>query len=452
MLTGDSVVVLFVANTVFAQRILRATQPNFGWNFIVSKIFLAILISVPIIIIYNIVFLIFSFFTLNVRTLTIVHIFQLLGSLYVLFLAFLPLPVMGIAFAVRRLAPTRTVPVQKFGKGRFRKKIIILTIAAALLTTGAAIRFTSLVDVRPANRPGKSNSKAVLWITNFTFEIIVVALYAIARVDLLFYVPDGCHGPGDYSSRKKIPGWLERPSIRSMISEAKNPFSDTESIESTDGNEPVKIFQPLGSPVPIEEPMEVPVAAVAATAEAPKQILRQHRYTADITRIPKTIAGTSIYSGSDTEPPIPTPSERLPTRNIPPPLPSALLLPLDPPPRSPLRPPTSAMKFSPTSASANKYPATPGSVSGFPSTPMTIPTRLGSDDSNVEMIRMGDPIETEDSELIFYMMKVDKKPFGERFRLPSIPPLPPADGDPAYNYDDDVGQRGHSATIPKDLV
>jgi len=29
-------------------------------------------------------------------------------------------------------------------------------------------------------------------------EIIVVFIYAVARVDLLFHVPDGCTGPGDY--------------------------------------------------------------------------------------------------------------------------------------------------------------------------------------------------------------------------------------------------------------
>lgn len=30
-------------------------------------------------------------------------------------------------------------------------------------------------------------------------EIMVVTLYAIARFDLRFHVPDGCTGPGDYS-------------------------------------------------------------------------------------------------------------------------------------------------------------------------------------------------------------------------------------------------------------
>lgn len=34
---------------------------------------------------------------------------------------------------------------------------------------------------------------------NFTVEIIVVYLFAAVRIDLLFYVPDGSKGPGDYS-------------------------------------------------------------------------------------------------------------------------------------------------------------------------------------------------------------------------------------------------------------
>lgn len=32
-------------------------------------------------------------------------------------------------------------------------------------------------------------------------EIIVVAMYALVRIDLRFWVPDGCKGPGDYTTK-----------------------------------------------------------------------------------------------------------------------------------------------------------------------------------------------------------------------------------------------------------
>ncbi|TGO49999.1 hypothetical protein BCON_0194g00090 [Botryotinia convoluta] len=184
------VVVLFAVNVIFTQRILRATHPNIGWNPIVSKAFLAILMSVPFIIFWNIISLTISFFTLNPRSLETTKNLLLFGSCWTLFLSLFPAIFVTLATAI----PSST-PVEKFGAGRFRMKPIILMFATALLVTGAITRLLGAVIEKPISAPSHLFSKPVFYTTGFMLEIIVVYGYLFLRVDLRFWVPNGAGGP-----------------------------------------------------------------------------------------------------------------------------------------------------------------------------------------------------------------------------------------------------------------
>ncbi|TGO89207.1 hypothetical protein BPOR_0120g00150 [Botrytis porri] len=184
------VVVLFAVNVIFTQRILRATHPNIGWNPIVSKAFLAILISVPFIIFWNIISLTISFFTLNPRSLETTKNLLLFGSCWTLFLSLFPAIFVTLATAI----PSST-PVEKFGAGRFRMKPIILMLATALLVTGAITRLLGAVIEKPLSAPSHLFSKPVFYTTGFMLEIIVVYGYLFLRVDLRFWVPNGKGSP-----------------------------------------------------------------------------------------------------------------------------------------------------------------------------------------------------------------------------------------------------------------
>lgn len=185
---------LFAVNVVFTQRILRAIHPKFGWDPIVSKFFLALLASVPMIIVWNIISLTISFFTLNPRTLNTSHHLLFFGGSYNLFLCMFPIFVIGIASSI----PSPT-PMEKFGAGRFRYKIILLLFASFTLSVGTLIRLIGAAWVFPIDAPGVIDSKTTFYTTGFMLEIIVVFIYAVGRIDLKFHVPDGCTGPGDYS-------------------------------------------------------------------------------------------------------------------------------------------------------------------------------------------------------------------------------------------------------------
>lgn len=144
-------------------------------------------------IIYNIIFFTLGFFALDTRVLDVARGLLLFGICYATFLSILPILLVPPAAII-----PNTSPVEKFALGRFRTKIIVLLSSSALLSTGAIIRLLTAINPRPANHPGKIDSKEIFYTTGFMLEIIIVIVFAIVRIDLRFWVPNGCKGPGDY--------------------------------------------------------------------------------------------------------------------------------------------------------------------------------------------------------------------------------------------------------------
>jgi hypothetical protein len=189
------VLILFLINLIFAQRILRAAHPNFGWHRAFSIAFNVLYALIGAMLVMVITATVQSYYTLNANTHKIDRDLQLTAGTYLMIVAFLPIPMVIIGLIVPR--KTR---IEKFGQGRWRTKICILLGSATLLTLGAAFRAgTNFKDPRPINDPAWYQAKWCFYIFNFTVEIIVVYLYALLRVDRRFHVPDASKGPGDYS-------------------------------------------------------------------------------------------------------------------------------------------------------------------------------------------------------------------------------------------------------------
>ncbi|KAF2734927.1 hypothetical protein EJ04DRAFT_601850 [Polyplosphaeria fusca] len=191
------VLILFLLNLVFAQRMVRSLYPRIGWHpaFTGSlyALFVVVLLSLAIVITATVQ----SFYTLRPRTKTIDRALQLyVGTLFAI-VSFLPLPMLGLALLIpRKQAPDR------FGKGRLRTQIAILALGSGLLCLGAAFRAgTSWRTPVPRTQPLPGYfSKACFYVFDFGMEILVVYLYGIMRVDLRFWTPDGAKGPGSYSA------------------------------------------------------------------------------------------------------------------------------------------------------------------------------------------------------------------------------------------------------------
>ncbi|KAL6923761.1 hypothetical protein ACHAPO_007982 [Fusarium lateritium] len=198
--TNAGVVLLFVVNLIFAQRILRAYHPHVGWSKPASLVFKFLYFSIAASLIMLITAVVYNFFTLNPHTKQQLRDIQLTGSTFLAILAFLPLPIVGLCFVL----PRKTA-MDKFGQGRMRTKIQLLVFTTVLLTLGAAFRTGVSYKVRPANDPAWYHSKACYYCFNYVIEIIVVFSYALSRFDRRFHIPDGSHAPGDYSTNKKPP-------------------------------------------------------------------------------------------------------------------------------------------------------------------------------------------------------------------------------------------------------
>lgn len=191
------VVLLFAVNLTLAQRIYRGWHPNSGWHplgqWMIYATYVWIVTSLTILIIVTVQ----SFYTKNNNTKRIDRDLQLYGQTVWAVVSFIPIPVVIAAY----LFP-RKIKTEKFGTGRLRAKSAILLIAATLLCLGAWFRAISNYKTpRPRTNPGWYHSKACFYIFIFTVEIIVVAMYAIGRIDQRFHVPDGSKGPGDYSHK-----------------------------------------------------------------------------------------------------------------------------------------------------------------------------------------------------------------------------------------------------------
>ena len=200
------VLLLFIINLIFAQRILRAAQPKLGWNKgfrMVFKVLYGLIIAMLAMVITATVQ---SFYTLDRDIRSIDHKLQQTAGTYLLFMAFLPIPltILGI------IAP-RNVRIEKFGSGRWRSKVIILMASAALLTLGAGFRTgVNFMNPRPKSNPAWYQSKFCFYFFNFIVETIVIYLYLVLRVDMRFWIPNASKAPGDYRVKNKN-GEIDEP-------------------------------------------------------------------------------------------------------------------------------------------------------------------------------------------------------------------------------------------------
>lgn len=246
------VVLLFVVNLIFTQRIVRAAHPNSGWHPAFARFFQAVYAIIILSLIMLVASVVQSFYTLNSNTHRIDRDILLYGQTMFAVVGFLPIPLV-----IGGLVIPRTTRLEKFGSGRFRTKIAILLAATAILCLGAWFRVgTNYLTPRPATDPAWYHSKACFctyfrslprlyraWklltanpdIFNFTVEIIVVFLYVVVRVDQRFWVPNGARAAGDYTRQAEG----EKDAVETHIIPEEEVFDDlpqSEVVSHTDSN------------------------------------------------------------------------------------------------------------------------------------------------------------------------------------------------------------------------
>ncbi|KAH8893899.1 hypothetical protein GQ53DRAFT_684534, partial [Thozetella sp. PMI_491] len=194
-------VVLFVVNIFFTQRIVRSMHPHFGWTPAFRFFTLLLAFSVPTVVVLNLVSLSISFYSVgNASRLDTLEKLLKFGASWNMFLSVYPL----VALLLSAALPGPRI--EGFGRGPYRVKIAVLSFASMALAVGAAVRLaTTFNPIRPGTEDDSPLfGKANFYTTGFMLELLVVILYAAARVDLLFHVPDGSLAPGDYSKGYRL--------------------------------------------------------------------------------------------------------------------------------------------------------------------------------------------------------------------------------------------------------
>ncbi|CAG8903353.1 unnamed protein product [Penicillium egyptiacum] len=228
------VLLLFILNLLYAQRMFRAVYPVLGWSRPVSWAFKAMYALVVVTIIMVITCVIQSSYTLNSNTLRIDRDIQLYGQTYFSIISFLPLPLVLLVL----LSPNRK-RIQEVGSGSWVVKVFIVGLASCLLCLGASFRAgTSWMSPRPVTDPAWYHSKACFYIFNFTIDFLVVAIFFVGRVDQRFWVPNGSSKVRHY--RRDEGG---EKSMQAAQNGSSLPVHDDQDIESGGSSMPDRLTE-----------------------------------------------------------------------------------------------------------------------------------------------------------------------------------------------------------------
>jgi hypothetical protein len=199
--TYAGTIILYMVDWFFAQRIIRAQHPSLGWSTQYRIFHRGGLVLLVVTLLGLIVSQVWKFFTLNHVKQDAFQVLFLVAQTYATAFCFAPAILVTLSLLIPR------TEVEKFGAGRLRYNITILLISVCILSTGQVFRCvlawippTRMTDVQRGDvQLPWYLSKACFYCFNFLTEILVVMLFAIARVDLRFYVPNGARKEGDYS-------------------------------------------------------------------------------------------------------------------------------------------------------------------------------------------------------------------------------------------------------------
>ncbi|UQC75697.1 uncharacterized protein CLUP02_02353 [Colletotrichum lupini] len=292
---------MFAVNIFFAQRLVRSIHPKAGWCTAFSQFSLILLFSVPAFIILNMTSTIIAFFSVgNVDRLETTDDLLKFGSSWNTFLSIFPVLVVSGCLSVPGPKP------EKFGSGSQRVKVALLYLGSFLLITGQSIRLFAVFNKElPGATPSVIYGKAVFYTTGFFFELIVVALYAIMRVDLRFHIPNGASGPGDYSGDRDK-GSYSVEEIERLIDDLEVPHQIMRERKGPEDMEMVftiffatkdagKDKEKKDTGEESDETSSGTNAEDAALPERPKRITRRQTLIDAINRPPRPPRTPSVY-------------------------------------------------------------------------------------------------------------------------------------------------------------
>ncbi|RYP45639.1 hypothetical protein DL768_008028 [Monosporascus sp. mg162] len=196
------VVLLYVTNLVFAQRVLRARQPPLGWHPGLRVLIWATYACIVASLVMAITSAVWNAYTVpgDVRAKLLCRALLQAASSMLLMVTALPLLLLTLA----TLLPRRD-DEEAFGRGSMLAKMLVLALSALLCVTIAGFKTgTAWAPARLISAPAWYHRRAPFYLFLFTLELVDLTLLTASRVDQRFHVPDGSWKSGDYSRARRL--------------------------------------------------------------------------------------------------------------------------------------------------------------------------------------------------------------------------------------------------------
>lgn len=186
------ILIVYIVNLIFAQRILRARQPYLGWSKAFKIFYTMIFGLIAVALIVVIVFIVISFYTLDQHLKQVSRDLQLAAITYLLIVTMVPWIILAVSFALPEAEDADTFGVSDKST---HYKALVLAASSALCVIGASFKAGANWEApRPASDPAWYQKKAAFYVFFFVLEIFIIYLLIITRVDKLFWVPNRSRG------------------------------------------------------------------------------------------------------------------------------------------------------------------------------------------------------------------------------------------------------------------
>lgn len=116
------VLLLYVLNLLFSQRIIRSTHLEWGWSRAFGMAFKVLYVTIPFVLVMVITVTVQMAYALNGRTRSIDFKVRIGAQLFLLLVAFLTLPMWALSVVVPR---PKERGIQRFGRGSWAPKVVI---------------------------------------------------------------------------------------------------------------------------------------------------------------------------------------------------------------------------------------------------------------------------------------------------------------------------------------
>lgn len=197
ILNNAGILIIYIVNLIFAQRILRAMQPRIGWNKIMSRVFQLCYILIGAVLVMVITATVITYYTLNPQTRLACADCLKAAITFLFFITLSPLFLLAAAFFLP--SQNHRESEETFGQNTMRTKALVVLLSACLAIVIAGFKLgTTFEPPRPIADPAWYDSKAAFYCFGFLLEIFILGVFQVARVDRMFHVPDGSSGVKSY--------------------------------------------------------------------------------------------------------------------------------------------------------------------------------------------------------------------------------------------------------------